>query len=157
MFSPRASLRLLLVLPLAGLAAMVAHAQQSGFKIKEINSSAPIKNFRLPTFTPEGWRDMMLKAGEARVINAQRIEVRDLHLTLFTDDIINQPETVVTSPQAVALPEAQHVEGADTVHVKRNDFELTGRDWSYDHPTRTIVIGADAHVVLQTEISNLLK
>ncbi|MFH1498228.1 MAG: hypothetical protein ABII82_10430 [Verrucomicrobiota bacterium] len=107
------SVRPFAALLLCGLLATVAHAQQGGFKIKEINSSAPIKNFRLPTFTAEGWRDMMLKAAEARVINAQRIEVRDMQLTVYTDDIVNQPETTVTSPQAVALPEARRVEGAD--------------------------------------------
>lgn len=154
--------RLLGALPLA-IAALGAFApasraaDTSGLKIKEVQTSAPIKNFRLPTFTKEGWRDMMLKAAEARVLSAERIEVADMTLTLYTNDVINQPETVVTSPQAAALPSAQRVEGKDSVHVKRSDFELTGRDWSYDHATKKISIGSDAHVILQTEIKDLLK
>lgn|SRR5690606_23666389 len=148
---------LALVCALLALCAATALPAADELKVKDIKASAPIKNFRLPTFTDDGWRDMMLRAAEARVLSAERIEVSDMKLVLYTHDAINQPETTVTSPLAVALPAAQRVEGADTVHVLRNDLELTGRDWSYDHVAKKITIGQDAHVILQTEIKDLLK
>ncbi len=157
MFSARKTLRPFAALLLSCLLAMVAHAQSDVLKVKEIKSSAPIKNFRLPTFTNDGWRDMLLNAREAKIISPERIEVADMKLTLYTNDTINQPETTVTSPQAVALPSQQRVEGSDTVHVLRNDFELTGSNWSYDHASKKIIINRDAHVILQVEINNIIK
>lgn len=150
----RRSLALVLGLLLPAMGNLIA---QEKLKITDVQSTAPIKNFRLPTFTVDGWRDMVLRAKEARVISPERIEVGDMQLTLYTNDAINQPETTVSSPQAIAFPSQQRVEGHASVHVKRNDFELTGSDWTYDHLTQKITIGKNAHVIMQIEISDILK
>ncbi len=43
-----------------------------------IANDAPIVNFRLPTFTPEGFRQWLVRGSEARLVSAKEIDIREL-------------------------------------------------------------------------------
>ena len=50
-----------------------------------LTSQTPVSNFRLPTFTKEGFRSMLLQGSQA-IVRPNNIEFADLNLTLFSGD-----------------------------------------------------------------------
>ncbi len=120
-------------------------------------STAPVKNFRLPTFTDEGFRRTMLRAGEARLPDPARIELVEMELTLFNGHADEAIDAMLAAPSALFLPETLFASGAETVRLERLDLTVTGADWSYDHPARRIVINREAHVILRAPIGDIIK
>ncbi len=123
----------------------------------QLAPSAPVKNFRLPTFTDEGFRRTMLRAGEARLPDPARIELVEMELTLFTGLSDEGIDSMLAAPAATFLPEKLFASGPSTVRLERLDLTVTGADWSYDHPARRLVINRDAHVILRAPIGDILK
>lgn len=123
----------------------------------QVTATAPVKNFRLPTFTDAGFRDIMLVAGEARLPDPARIDVVELELTLFTGAADEQIDAMLAAPSATFFPRKHLAVGSDTVRVERIDLTLTGADWRYDHAARKVLIKRDAHVIFRSAIGDILK
>lgn len=123
----------------------------------KVAARAPIKNFRLPTFTAEGFRHTMLRAAEARVPDPSRIDVVEMELTLFTGLKDEQIDAMLAAPVASFFPEKLLASGERTVRLERSDLTLTGADWTYDHPASTITIRRDAHLIFRAPIGDILK
>lgn len=118
----------------------------------------PVKNFRLPTFTAEGFRHTVIRAGEALLPDPARIDAREVEITLFTGDADERIEAMLAASAATIFTERQFAQGSETVRVERIDLTVTGADWSYDHPGQKIIIGRDAHVVFRNAIlGDILK
>lgn len=66
-----------------------------------LTSQTPVSNFRLPTFTKEGFRSMLLQGSQA-IVRPNNIEFADLNLTLFSGDEKADVVTVLLSPNATA-------------------------------------------------------
>ncbi len=122
-------------------------------------ASAPVKNFRLPTFTEEGFRQTMIRAAEASFPNPARIDVTELELTLFTGKADEQIDAMLAAPVAIIFPQKQLSTGPETVRLERLDLTLTGADWSYEHGTKVkkIIIRRDAHVIMRASLGDILK
>ena len=123
----------------------------------EVKATAPVKNFRLPTFTTQGFRHTTLHAGEARLPDPSRIDVVEMELTLFTGRADEQIDAMLAAPSASFYPEKLLATGDDTVRVERTDLTLTGADWSYDHGARKVIIKRDAHVIFRSALGDILK
>jgi len=123
----------------------------------QIRSAAPIKNFRLPTFTVEGYREFMLRAGEAVIPDPSRVDVRDMQLTLFTRTTEEQIDALLAAPSATFLPDEQIARGADTLRMERADITVTGADWTYDHKAQKLTVGRDAHIIFRAPIGDVIK
>ena len=123
----------------------------------EIKATAPVKTFRLPTFTAEGFRHTLLRAEEARLPDPARIDLTEMELTLFTGRADEQIDAMLAAPSATFYPDKLLATGADTVRVERSDLTLTGADWSYDHTARKVVIKRDAHVIFRSALGDILK
>jgi hypothetical protein len=123
----------------------------------QVTATAPIKNFRLPTFTEAGHRHVMINAAEARLPDPARIDLREMMLTLFTGDASEQIEAMLAAPSATFIPATLLATGTETVRLERMDLTVTGADWSYDHPAKKVVIRRDAHVTFRAEIGDILK
>ena len=123
----------------------------------QVTATAPIKNFRLPTFTTEGFRYTMLRAGEARLPDPTRVDVLEMELTLFTGLADEQIDAMLAAPSASFFPQKRLALGSSTVRLERRDLTVTGADWSYDHAARVITIRRDAHVTLRATIGNILQ
>lgn len=120
-------------------------------------ATAPIINFKLPTFTPEGYRSMLLHGGEAVIPNAQKIDVKQMHLTLFNKKRDEKVTTIFLSTYATFYPQRQYAEGEKGVRVIRDEAEASGDKWSYDHKTEKIVIEGDVHVTFRDQLTDILK
>jgi hypothetical protein len=123
----------------------------------QIRAASPIKNFRLPTFTVEGYREFMLRAGEALIPDPARIDVRDMELTVFTRDQKEQIDSMIAAPSATFLPKEQVISGKETVRMERPEVTVTGADWTYDHKNKKLIIARDAYILLRAPIGDVIK
>ncbi len=119
-------------------------------------ASAPIKNFRLPTFTPEGHRQLMLRAAEATQAAPDRVDVLDLDLTRHTGRADEAVDARLTAPSATFWTEKLVAAGTRTVRLERADLVLTGADWTYDHQAQTVIIRREARVVFNRPLEKIL-
>lgn len=129
-------------------------AQTAAPKIKP---SAPIKDFRLPTFDKDGKRATFMRAGEALFVTNTQVDVKDMQFTLFTKDGTGAFDTMLLAPTATFLTDKQIVCGKDSVRVIRVNVEVTGEQWSYNHPDKRVLIGNNARVIFQDELKDIIK
>jgi hypothetical protein len=123
---------------------------------RSITATAPVESLRLPLFTKDGHRSMLL-IGSAAQIAANRIELQEMTLTLFSGDGRNLVETVILSPTATVHPDREFVEGTGIVRVIGKEVEITGQDWNYDHAAKRVSIARHARVVFRAQLPDILK
>lgn len=121
-----------------------------------LTSQTPVSNFRLPTFTKDGHRSMLIQGGKAVVADSQ-IELAELNLTLFDGSAKDLVDTIIISPRAVAELDTETIGGDSAVRVIRDDLEITGEKWSYDHRQKKVSIGANARIAFAAQLPDLLK
>jgi hypothetical protein len=122
-----------------------------------ITAPTPARNYTLSLFSDQGYHRMHVRGTSADLSNPTRIALSELTLTLFTGDSSRTVETVILSPQAVLEPEKELVAGDGIVRLIRDDLELTGESWQYDHGAEKILIQRNARIVFQAAIGDLLK
>lgn len=120
------------------------------------SNQAPVTGFRLPTFTKEGYRSMLLQGTEA-LVGANRVQLTGMNLALYAGDHTNRVETIILSPAAVAELDADLIHGEGVVRFIRDDIEITGTGWSYDHRQKKVSIARNSRVVFQAPMPDILK
>jgi hypothetical protein len=123
----------------------------------EDTPSEPAKIFILPTFTREGYYSMRLCGSEARMLTLRVIELDDMSLTVFTGNASNHVESVLLSPVARVSLDDDTARGPGAIRLVRDDLDLTGEQWTYDHVKKSISIAKNVRVVFHSEIKDLLK
>jgi hypothetical protein len=146
--------RLLVSFLILLVSAVHAPAQNPAPKIKP---NAPAKEFRLPTFDKNGRRESFMRAGEAFFVTPNQIDVKDVHVSLFTKDGTGAFDTVLLAPSATYFKDQKIVSGKESVRLIRLDLEVTGEQWSYHHLEERVVIGKNARVIFQDELTDIIK
>lgn len=118
---------------------------------------APAVNWVLPIFTDkEGFRSMTLRGTEVRPAG-KTIAVTDLSITIFSGDAKASVDSVLLSPQAVFLPKEQQARGDQTVRFIRDDIEVTGFGWAYDHAAKKVSLQQNVRVTFRAQLNDILK
>ncbi len=124
----------------------------------QISPDKPVINFRLPNFTPEGYRTWLVRGSEAQYLpKNNEVNVKELTLSLFSGKSDDKLTTMILSPAARVLPDQSLVTSDSTLRVINDDFEATGTGWRYAHKERKITIDKKVRVTLHGEINNFLK
>ena len=139
-----------ILLALCPMAAAVAATTQ-------FSTDRPVINFRLPTFTPEGHRSWLVRGSEARFLNENLINVKELTLTIFSGLADERVETMMLSPSAEVMPNDSVITGKETIRVINDEFEATGVDWRYNHKEKRVSINQSVHVTFRAELRAILK
>lgn len=126
-------------------------------QVPRLSSPAPVKSYSISFFSDLGYHNLHVKGATADVSDPEHIVVTGLTLTIFTGDESQRVETVILSPQAVLEPEPQRVTGPSTVRLVRDDLELTGEDWTYEHAAKRILIRRNARILFRAPLADLLK
>lgn len=119
--------------------------------------NAAVKNLSLPRFTQDGWRDTLLRADEARYVSNNEITLMGATYTVFSGDAANRSVTVFTASTATALSDQRLLRGDGPVRVVRDDLEVFGEQWTYDHAAQTITIEKNARTVIRATLPDLIK
>jgi hypothetical protein len=123
----------------------------------QISADQPVINFRLPTFTPEGYRSWLVRGTEARFPLPNQIDVRELNLTIFTGKADGKIDTVILSPAARVLPDESVATGTGTIRVINDEFEATGTGWRYEHKAKKVYLTRHVRVTFRAELKDILK
>ncbi len=123
----------------------------------QIKSSAPIKNFRLPSFDKAGFRTSFMRADEAMIVSNTQIDVKKMNFTLFTTDGSGRIDCILLSPSATAYTDKQVVTGQESVRFMRDDVEVTGEQWTYFHQEKRVLIKNNARVTFRDELKDIIK
>ncbi|MBI3886411.1 MAG: LPS export ABC transporter periplasmic protein LptC [Opitutae bacterium] len=134
------------------LAAVPAARAQTHF-----STNAPIINFRLPTFTPDGHREWLVRGSEARFASQDQVDISELTLSIFRGDDTDKVETMILAPSARVLPGESVVTGEDTIRVINDDFEVTGVKWRYEHKQKRVTIAKNVRVTFRAELKDYLQ
>jgi len=99
---------------------------------------------------------MLIESSEAIVAPSQ-IELTNLNLTLFDGTDRNAIETILLSPQATALTDEETISGEGLVRIIRDDVEITGTGWRYEHARRKVSIAKHTRIRFQSSLPDLLR
>jgi hypothetical protein len=144
-------------LPLFRLLVVLLIASTGRAATTQITPDKPIINFRLPDFTPEGYRSRLVRGSEARYQPDGLIEITGLNLSIFTGAADGKIETLILSPFAQLVPDEQIVRGNDSIRVINDRFEATGSDWNYSHRDKNVSIRKNVRVVLRAQLKDILQ
>jgi hypothetical protein len=123
----------------------------------EVTATSPVKNFRLPTFSDAGFRELLLVAGEARLPDPERIDVQRMEITLYSGGADERIEILLAAPLATFFPTRKLATGPDRVRLERSDLIITGADWTYDHVAEKVLIKRDAHLLFHAPLGDIIK
>jgi len=116
------------------------------------------KNWSLPLFTKEGHRTMTLRGTEARTLSADRIDIIDLNITTFTGDATAKVDSILLCRELASFfPNEKLVRGDASVRLVRDDIEVTGENWTYNHAAKKVSLARNARVTFKTSLPDILK
>lgn len=121
-------------------------------------SASPAVNWVLPLFTDkEGYRSMTLRGSEVRPGGSGIIAVSDLNITIFSGDAAARVDSVLLSAQASFRLKEKHAAGDGAVRLIRDDLEVTGQGWTYDHEGKKVFIARNVRVTFKAQLNDILK
>ena len=148
---------------LFGAAVLALAAAAAAAPASEAPETAPAKNWVLPLFTSDGHHSMTLRGTEVRPVNADRIDVVEMNMTIFSGEATARIVSIMLSPAATFFPRENRVEGAQSLRVIRFRVngqiaaEITGEDWTFAQAREKVSIRRHAHVVFREQLTNILK
>ncbi len=120
-------------------------------------TTAPAVNWVLPIFTDkDGFRSMTLRGSEVRP-QGPRVAVTDLSITIFSGDAAAQIESMLLSPAAVFVPKENRAGGEKSVRLIRDDLEVNGVGWTYDHQAKKVSLQHNVRVTFRAQLPDILK
>lgn len=120
-------------------------------------AAPPARNWTLPLFTKEGYRQMTLRGDEVRPVTADRIDVTGMNVTVFSGDPEAKVVSVLVSPEATFLVGEKVARGDKSVRVVRDDVDVRGEGWTYSYNEKKVLIYRHAHVVFHSALPDILK
>jgi hypothetical protein len=129
----------------------------AALSLKGAEPGAPARNWVLPLFTKEGYHSMTLRGSEVRPAGADRIDIVDLNIAVFSGDPAARVRTILLSPAASYFANENRASGPQSVRVIRDDAEITGEDWTYEQAGEKISLRRNVRVVLRAALSGILK
>lgn len=157
-----AALLLPALLLLAGLPCVAEDAAAAPAKRPEaIEAKAPIKNFTLPRFAPNGQKAMLLRGAEARLVSNEEIELKGMNLSVFDEKRPDRVETLITAVTSTFFTRKKLAIGDQGVRLLHDEAEMSGTRWSYDWnygpKGKKVVIEGQVKVIFQSQIGDILK
>jgi hypothetical protein len=124
-----------------------------------VTASAPVINFKLPVLNEQGMRTSMLRGSEAHYINDTQIDLVGMQYTTFVEDGTNAVDTTLLAPVASVfiVNNKVKVHGDEGVRLIRQDIDVTGEKWTYDHDQKKILIERNVRVIFCIELKDILK
>jgi hypothetical protein len=117
----------------------------------------PAKNWTLPLFTREGYRQMTLKGAEVRPVTSDQVDIGGLDVTVFSGGPEAKVDTVILSPEATFMINERIARGDQSVRLVRDDVDVTGVGWTYYYNEKKVLIAHSAHVVFHSGLPDILR
>jgi hypothetical protein len=128
-----------------------------GGSAQDLASSPPARNWTLPLFTKEGFREMTIRGDEVHPLTSDRIDIKGMNITVFSGHADARVDSVLLSLEATFLINEKIAHGDKTVRLVRDDIEVTGDVWTYYYNEKKVLISKRAHVVYHAALPDILK
>jgi hypothetical protein len=121
--------------------------------------SAPAQNWVLPLFSAAGFRSMTLRGNEARLAEKDRIDVKEINITVFSGDAATKVTSSVLSTEASYFPSQNLAQGPGNVHIIHyiDGTDASGENWTYDFKREKVSIRRNVRVEFQQALNDPLK
>jgi hypothetical protein len=126
-------------------------------RAQDISNAPPAKDWTLPLFTKEGYRQMTIRGEEVHPVNADRVDIIGMNVTVFSGGADPKVDSVLLSPEATFMINEKVAHGDKSVRLVRDDVEVTGEQWSYVYSEKKVLISKHAHVVFHSALPDILK
>jgi hypothetical protein len=126
-------------------------------RAQDILAAPPAKDWTLPLFTKEGYRQMTIRGEEVHPISADRVDIIGMNVTVFSGGADPKVDSVLLSPEATFMINEKVASGDKSVRLVRDDVEVTGEKWSYVYSEKKVLISKHAHVVFHSALPDILK
>lgn len=123
----------------------------------QMTPNAPVENFRLPMFNPEGYRTWELRGAEGIYRDGTRIDLVEMNLRLFSGDPTGELQTEITSPDATVFIAENKAAGHNGILITNRDFNITGQNWTWYGDESRVSIETDVVVTFFEGIGDILK
>ena len=105
----------------------------------------------------EGYHTYTLRGSEMKPVGKQQVDVKDLSIIVWSGDALAKVDTTIVSPEATFLLDKKYAYGKKAVRVVRDDFDVTGDDWTYDLAQKKVSIASHTRVVFKATMPDILK
>lgn len=123
----------------------------------QVLPNAPVVNFRLPMFNPEGFKTWELRGSEGRYVDENLVELSNINLRIYSGDEAGILQTEISSPKAIVEIGNRIIRGPETLRVVGNGYEMFGEDWIYEDSKKSIVVTRNVVVTFDSSVGNILK
>lgn len=119
---------------------------------------APVKNFALPQFAPEGHREWLLRGQRGIFTSDGRLRIEGLLLDVFSPNDPLEPQFQIASPEATIEPSRRLAAGPAYLQLLARDgsFRLTGRDWRWHGAERILTVRQSVEVTFAQSLGTIL-
>jgi hypothetical protein len=135
-------------------------ARSAGDTGPDVTGDVParVENWRTRIFNRENFLSMRLSGAEAEPVGKDRIDLKDMNITVFAGDGSTRIDTIILSPDASYFPRETRASGPDDVRVIRyrdgvEVCEITGEDWTYEQAGKKVSIRRHVHVVYRQPLN----
>lgn len=123
----------------------------------QISTEKPIVNFSLPLFNAANYRTWLVRGSEARFAADDRIEIKELTLSIFSGNADEKVDTLILSPVAIVNRRDWIASGPSTIRVISDQFEASGTQWTYARKDKKVSIAKHVRVTFRAEFKDFLK
>ena len=123
----------------------------------QIQSGAPLRDFRLPKFGDDGQLDWDFSGKSGIYVSEEQVDVEKVKLRVFSDDVPPRQVFEMQSRVASIFPEAGKARGAGSVYGLSEDFVIAGEAWEWDARKETLIIEKEVRVIFKQPLNNLLN
>lgn len=124
---------------------------------QDVPLAPPARNWVLPLFTKEGFRQMTIRGDEVHPVSSDQVDISGMNVTVYSGDSQAKVDSVLSSPEASFMISEKIARGAHSVHLVRDDAEVTGEGWTYFYNEKKVLIARNAHVVFHVAMPGILR
>lgn len=134
---------------------LLAAGHVSSLLAQRMAPDAPVKNFKLPSFGPDGYRQWDLEGREGRYVSEQEIEILGLRLRTWSGDQSLVQVLEITSPDARIFPSQNRAVGSGLIHIVGPGYTVFGVGWDWNGETNAIAVEREVRVTFLEDLDIL--
>jgi len=118
----------------------------------QISLDAPLQDFTIPGFGKDGVPAWILKGSELQYLDKKNAKVKSMNLQVLAAQGDRRIETDIYSPVALFFLKENRAQGRESLRIRGNNFNITGRQWEWNGNSRTIKIKKEVKVTFNENV-----
>lgn len=116
-----------------------------------------IRNFSVPGFNPEGFRQWQLTGAEGIFVDDAVVQINQLQLRFYSADEANTLQSVLRSPEALVEANRSRALSDAPIQLEGPGFRVEGEGWVWQGQQQTILIRSQVAVTFQQSLRYIIE